>query len=215
MKSRVLFNGKLVPSTKVLRGRPILRTAEQWHLRGVECRREYRARFLLTLVPTLFATWLVMELLLTGAFDFTFGIVFVTQMVMYPIMYYCIDAYFSSKEIGRTHYSGLFEHGLQSRIFLNDMCFFIPYREVLDFQVTEKWFGQRLVLVIVGWNKPMHLDLLAPILGEDGLAELRRRTTPLYALSEPPRLVIYGDRSVPSRAPLELGRNIGWAAPRL
>jgi hypothetical protein len=193
MKCKVLVKGNLIPVADVPRGQPILRTAEQWHMRSVWVHQGYIIRFLLTFIPTFFATWFLMELLVTGTFGGRFWLTAVTYAIGFPIVYMGMEGYFSLKEVSRTHYSGLFEYGLQSRIFGNDRCFFIPYTEILDFQVKKKWFVTRIELSIKDMKKPLKLDGIPPILGEMGLVELRKRIIPEWDPAEAPKLVVYDE----------------------
>jgi hypothetical protein len=215
MMKKVIFKGEFVPPRDVPRGDPILRTPEEWHQRGVGIRKKVRTDSIITVSLFAFTVWIVLSLVFNGAIRGEAVLLAAIFAIVYSIGTYVMEVYYSWREVGRTIYSGLFEGGLQVRTFGYDMVFFIPYSDIQNFRVTDGWFTQRLELFEGDAKKPLKLEGIPPLLGEDGLAELRRRISPEYGPSEPPKLIIYGDRPMPSHTQLGLGRDIPWAAPRL
>jgi hypothetical protein len=192
MRGVVFRGGQKVKVKDVPRGRPILRTAEEWH-------RRQRAHvwdnwWVVPIIHALivYPIWIGLDLLLEGTVRGNTLVNATAYYLTYMGMMFIMEVYQSNRELGRGNYSGLFDHGIQLRQFDTYLFFFFPYCEIIDFRVKTGWFWQTLELDIPGMRKPFKLQGMPEILGEEGLAELRRRVDASAGRFEMPKLVLYG-----------------------
>jgi hypothetical protein len=193
MKGLVLRGGKFNSEREVPRGPPVLRTADEWHGRGVRLRREKMPSRLflsfLVFFPVMFFLMLVVwDIPASFVVPYTFF-----YWIGYRVMGHFHEIYQSNREVERQNFSGLFEYGVQVRLEETNLFFFVPYAEIINFRVKRGWFGHNLEIKVRDLKKPFVTDDLPEILGVEGLDELRRRIG--RGAVEMPRLVLYGERT--------------------
>ena len=189
-KAIVPSRGKFRRVHDVPRGQPVLHTSEEWHQRVLSYRWDNWHVFALFLGVSIYSIYLCLAWLL--GMPLSLALMNATvYMITYTVMLYLMDGYQSNREVVRQNHTGLFTYGLQMRGAGTYMFFFVPYIDILDFRVKHGWFFQTLELDIRGMKKPFKMESMPLILGEAGLAELRRR---IDGTIEIPRMNVYGDR---------------------
>ncbi|NIP34832.1 MAG: hypothetical protein GWN97_08610, partial [Thermoplasmata archaeon] len=122
----------------VPRGRPVLLTAEEWHRRS---RRQQDGvfwwRYFLLIAVIAVVIWVGLDALL-GTVDIFSWMDAAIYTVVFFICTYAAESYHSDREVERGTYSGLFEYGLQSRLFESSYYFFFPYCQIEDVKVIHR-----------------------------------------------------------------------------
>ncbi len=192
MKGYVPFRGKFIKVSNVPRGRPIVRTAEEWHQRALRLKDD--AFWFKDLVITgliAFTVWVGLDALL-GTLDTFSWLDAAIYTFIFWAMTYAHETYHSNREVERVTYAGLFEHGLQFRWSGSSLFFFIPYGEIRSVGMGDGISGRVMEMDLHGFKKPLKFSELLEIIGEDGYAELQRRVGVGTRMPELPRLFVYG-----------------------
>jgi len=193
MKGYVPFRGKFITVSDVPRGRPIVRTAEEWHQRGLECHEDGGwLRYFLMVALISFPAYTITWALLDGALT-AIGLVNAAVYTMtYTSLTYASERYHSNREVRRGTYTGIFEHGLQIRIFESSAFFFLPFCEMTGMRLREGLFRWYVEVDLRGFNRPFKVYNLVKHMGDNGYAEIQRRVGTGIPMPELPRLHVYG-----------------------
>ena len=193
MKGYVPFRGKFIRVSDVPRGRPIVRTAEEWHKRGLDCQDAWAWWTLMLLVAAVtFITVMVTAVLVFGEFNRFAWTYAAFYSVFYTLTTYASERYHSNREVRRETYTGMFEHGLQIRVFETSVYLFLPYCEMTGMRLREGLFRWFVEVDIRGFKKPLKIYNLVKHMGDNGYAELLRRVGTSTPMPELPRLHVYG-----------------------
>ena len=193
LRTYVLRDGRFERAEGLDRGKPVLRSAEEWRSIYIGQRRQ-GLKFTCILVPILTYVTLALVLgtsvLITGLFywDITIGVILLTSAVVLIVMACAVVA---ERMAWKGPTPGLYEHGVQM-----DPTLFLPYKELSEAKVFKVSVGlvprtppRRRPPSIghpVSWAMPKEL------LGEDGVAVLVAKVAGQGEGDAPPRLVIYG-----------------------
>jgi hypothetical protein len=194
MRTKIPFGGKWRTISDVQRGLPVLYTPEEWSRRGKETNDEV-LRWLSWMLPlSILPFWVVLAVII-GA-QGLFWVIYPPVYCLLMLVTWTISMrYHQNRELERSNYTGLFENGLQVRVPMNGVHFFIPYSQIEDFKVETTWKFPKLVVTIKGFRRPKKLMHVPTTLGEVGLGKLRMMLSGATEVDGPPRLVIYGDGS--------------------
>ena len=193
LRTYVLRDGRFVRAEGLDRGKPVLRSAEEWRSIYIGERRQM-LRTLCILVPVFTYVTLALVLgtsvLITGLFywDITIGVILLTSAVVLIVMACAVVA---ERMAWKGPAPGLYEHGVQM-----DPTLFLPYKELSEATVGKGSVGlvprtpPRRRPPSIG--HPVSWTMTKELLGEDGVAALVAKVAGQGEGDEPPRLVIYG-----------------------
>jgi hypothetical protein len=193
LRTYVLREGRVERAEGLDRGKPVLRSAEEWRSIYIGQRRQL-LKSLCILVPIL--TYVTLALvfvglvLITGLFfwDIAIGVILLTSVVVLIVMTCAVIA---ERMAWKGPTPGLYEHGVQM-----DPTLFLPYKELSEAKVWKVSVGlvprtpPRRRPPSIG--HPVSWTMTKELLGEDGVAVLIAKVAGQSEGDVPPKLVIYG-----------------------
>ncbi len=187
----------------VPRGRPVHLPAEEWHRRSRRLQDGvFWFKHFLIIAIIAVVIWVGLDALL-GTVDTFSWVDAAVYTVVFFTMTYAAETYHSNREVERGTYSGLFEYGLQWRMFESSYYFFLPYCQIEDVKVRHRVNDTVMEVYLQGFKRPLGFTELFEVLGPDGYVELKRRVGRVTPVPEVPKVHIYGDR-LPATTPSPL-----------